>query len=77
MDLVSVSVEIQPKDLQEEAEERRLSKTQLSVLLLRCRQQRPITLRLGEFTLLFVLRWIENGKTYTLSQYQCLVCPQR
>lgn len=40
-------LEIQPKDLQEEAEERQLSEAQLSVLLLRRRQQRPIALRLG------------------------------
>lgn len=45
--LIHVSPEIQPKDLQEEAEERRHSKTQLSVLLLCCRQQRPISVRLG------------------------------
>lgn len=43
-----VPLEIQPKDLQEEAEERQLAEAQLSVLLLRRRQQRPIALRLGE-----------------------------
>lgn len=48
MRLVSVPTEIQPKDFQEEAEERQLSEAQLSVLLLRCWQQRPITLRLGQ-----------------------------
>lgn len=48
MRLVSVPTEIQPKDFQEEAEERQLSEAQLSVLLLRRRQQRPITLRLGQ-----------------------------
>lgn len=47
MGLIHVSAEIQPKDLQEEAEERRLSKTQLSVLLLCGRQQRQIAVRLG------------------------------
>lgn len=48
MRLVSVPAEIQPKDFQEEAEERQLSEAQLSVLLLRRRQQRPIALRLGQ-----------------------------
>lgn len=43
-----VPLEIQPKDLQEEAEEWQLAEAQLSVLLLRRRQQRPIALRLGE-----------------------------
>lgn len=59
MGLIHVSAEIQPKDIQEEAEERRLSKTQLSVLLLCCRQQRQVAVCLGEFTQLD-LWWIKN-----------------
>lgn len=42
--------EIQPENLQEEAEKWRLSKTQLSLLLLRGGQQRPIALCLGQST---------------------------
>lgn len=41
-------LEIQPKNLQEEAEERELCKAQLPILLLCCRQQGPLALCLGE-----------------------------
>lgn len=42
-----VYAEIQPEDLQEEAEERQLCEAQLSLLLLRRGKQRPLALRLG------------------------------
>jgi hypothetical protein len=40
--------EIQPKNLQEEAEEWELYKAQLPILLLCCWQQGPLTLCLGK-----------------------------
>ena len=49
--LYHLASEIQSENLQEEAEEWQLHKAQLPVLLLRCRQQRPLAVRLGEPTL--------------------------
>lgn len=43
-----MALEIQPKNLQKEAEEREFCKAQLPVLLLCCWQQGPFSLRLGE-----------------------------
>lgn len=46
----SFYAEIQPKNLQEEAEKWRLPQTQLSLLLLRGGQQRPVAVCLGQST---------------------------
>lgn len=57
--LVCVSAEVQPKDFQEEAEERQQPEAQLPVLLLRRGQQRPLALRLGQLSLHLVV-WQET-----------------